>query len=44
MTEITPLFNYDTSVPGVERARRWMEDKVSGGFFDRLRVRPHRSR
>lgn len=40
MTGITPLFGYDTSVPGIERARRWRESQTTGGFFERLGVYP----
>jgi uncharacterized protein (TIGR00369 family) len=40
MTDIQSMFGYDVSVPGLERARRWMANKHPGGFFDRLGVYP----
>jgi uncharacterized protein (TIGR00369 family) len=40
MTKRNFLFGYDVNLRGVERARRWMEQGHSGGFFERLRVSP----
>jgi uncharacterized protein (TIGR00369 family) len=40
MTRRHFLFGYDVDLKGVERARRWIEEGRSGGFFERLKVVP----